>query len=81
VLYDLAAFAYYCATLQEVFTGRLDGERIAWATGRASGPGSFDSLAETRNAFALGAPLAWRLISNFRTAWSMETRDIAKVAP
>ena len=78
---DIAAFAYYCATLQEVFTGRLDGERIAWATGRASGPGSFDSLAETRNAFALGAPLAWRLISNFRTAWSMETRDIAKVAP
>ena len=77
---DFAAFAYYCATLQEVFTGGLDGERIAWATARVSGPGSFDSLAGTRNAFALGAPLAWRLISNFRIAWSMETRDIAKVA-
>jgi energy-coupling factor transporter ATP-binding protein EcfA2 len=78
---DFAAFAYYCATVQEVFTDRLDGDRITRATARVPGPASFDSLAGTRNAFALGAPLAWRMISNFRAAWSMETRDIARVSP
>ena len=77
---DFAAFTYYCATLQEVFTDQLDGKRLAQATASDGGRGSFDSLARTRNAFALGAPVAWRLISNFRSAWSMETRDISKVA-
>lgn len=77
---DFAAFTYYCATLQEIFTDRLDGKRLAQATASDSWRGSFDSLARARNAFALGAPVAWRLISNFRSAWSMETRDISKIA-
>ena len=77
---DFAAFTYYCATLQEIFTDRLDGKRLAQATASDGGRGSFDSLARARNAFVLGAPVAWRLVSNFRSAWSMETRDISKIA-
>jgi hypothetical protein len=76
---DFAAFTYYCATLQEVFTDGLDGESITRATTGLPGPGTFDSLAGTRNAFALGTPLAWRLITKFRDAWSMETRQIDKL--
>jgi len=75
---DFAAFTYYCATLQENFTDRLDGKRLAQATASDGGRGSFDSLAGAKNAFALGAPVAWQLISNFRSAWSLETREISK---
>jgi hypothetical protein len=78
---DCAAFAYYCATLQEVFTDQLDDESIIRATAENPEPGTFDALAGTRNAFAIGTPLAWRLITKFRDAWSMETRDIGKVIP
>lgn len=78
---DFAAFAYYCATLQEVFTERLDDECITRATAEIPGPGTFDALAGARNAFALGTPLAWRLITKFREAWSMETRDIGEIIP
>jgi hypothetical protein len=76
---DFAAFTYYCATLQEVFTDRLDPERITWATVETTGFGTFDALAGTRNAFAVGTPLAWRLLTKFREAWSLETRDIGNI--
>ena len=78
---DFAAFTYYCATLQDVFTDRLDHESMIRATAEIPGPGTFDALAGTRNAFALGTPLAWRLITKFRDAWSLETRDIRKITP
>jgi hypothetical protein len=78
---ELAAFAYYCATLQEVFTGRLDDESIIRATAENPENGTFDALARTRTAFGLGTPLAWRLITRFRDAWSLETRDIGKITP
>ena len=77
---DFAAFTYYCATLQEIFTDHLDGKRLAQATASDGGRGSFDSLARARNAFALGTPAAWRMISNFRSAWSMDTREISKAS-
>jgi hypothetical protein len=72
---DFAAYAYYCATLQEVFTDRLDRERIIAATSVPPGPDSFDALASARAAFSLDTLLAWRLISQFRKACSLETRE------
>lgn len=73
--FEIACYAYYCATLQEVFTDSLDYDRIVQATEGPPGPGSFDSLAAARNAFALNTSLAWRLITRFRAAWSLETRE------
>jgi hypothetical protein len=72
---DFAAYAYYCATLQEVFTDQLDGKQIITATSEPNSPASFDTLADARNAFALDTMLAWRLITQFRAAWSIETRE------
>jgi hypothetical protein len=72
---EFACYAYYCATLQEVFTDALDYDRIVQATEGPPRPGSFDSLAAARNAFTLNTTLAWRLITRFRDAWSLETRD------
>ena len=72
---EFAAYAYYCATLHEVFNGRLDDERIIEASSQPSDPGSFDALAAVRNAFTLNTMLTWRLITEFRSAWSMETRE------
>ena len=72
---DFAAYAYYCATLQEVFTDQLDRERIIAATSLPPGPGTFDALARARAAFSLDTQLAWRLTTQFRKAWSMETRE------
>src|SRR6516162_1371024 len=54
---DLAAYAYYCATLQEVFTGELDDARMIKATGTPSEPVSFDALARARNAFTTDTQL------------------------
>lgn len=71
---DLAAYAYYCATLQDVFTGMLDAAQMTKATSTAS-PGSFDALAAARHAFTLDPHLAWRSITEFRQAWTLETRD------
>jgi hypothetical protein len=75
---DLAAYAYYCATLQDVFTGTLDATQMTKATSSAS-PGSFDALAAARQAFTLDPHLAWRSITEFRQAWTLETRDPASM--
>jgi hypothetical protein len=72
---DFAAYAYYCATLQDVFTEHLDAERMIKATSASPEPGSFDALAAARHAFTLDTVLAWRSITQFRQAWSLETRD------
>ena len=72
---DFAAYCYFCATLHEVFTGQINHEAIISATGATPGPGSFDALAAARNAFALDAHLAWRVVTTFREAWSLETRE------
>jgi hypothetical protein len=72
---EFAAYSYYCATLQEVFTAGLDTERMVEATSALSGPGGFDALAAARYAFTLDTHLAWRSITQFRKAWSLETRD------
>jgi hypothetical protein len=72
---DLAAYAYYCATLQEVFTDELDDARMIEATSASSEPGSFDALARARSAFTTDTQLAWNLITQSRIAWSLEPRE------
>jgi len=72
---EFAAYAYYCATVQDTFNDQLDNKRIIDATSQPIGPGSFDTLAGARNAFTRNTMLAWRLITEFRAAWSMETRE------
>jgi hypothetical protein len=72
---DLAAYAYYCATLQEIFTDHLGRKRMVQASGESAGPGGFDALAAARNAFSVDTLLAWRSTSQFRKAWSLETRE------
>jgi hypothetical protein len=74
---DLAAYAYYCATLQDVFTDQLDEARMLKATSKLSESGSFDELAAARNAFTIDTLLAWKLITQCRTAWSLETHEPA----
>jgi hypothetical protein len=71
---DLAAYAYYCATLQDVFTDKLDANQMIKAT-TTSAPGSFDTLAAARQAFALDTQLAWQSITEFRQAWSLPVRQ------
>ena len=75
---NFAAYAYYCATLQEVFTDGLDSERVEQAANVASQSpesGSFDALAAARNAFMIDTMLAWRLITRFRKEWCLEIRQ------
>jgi hypothetical protein len=72
---ELAAYAYYCATLQEVFSERMSDQQIIEATSQPAQPGSFETLASAKNAFTLSTMLAWRLNTQFRAAWSMETRE------
>lgn len=73
--FEFSTYAYYCATLQDVFNGQLDIERVIDATSQPGNPGSFDALASARNAFTLNTMLAWHLITEFRSAWSMDTRE------
>lgn len=75
---DLAAYAYYCATLQEIFTDRLDDAQMVKATNKSSGPGSFDALAAARNTFTVDTLLAWNLVTQCRNAWSLETQSYPK---
>ena len=72
---DFATYAYYCATLQEVFSDRLDNEHMIEATADSTNPGNFDALAAARNAFAADTSLAWNLITQFRHAWSLDVRS------
>jgi hypothetical protein len=72
---DLAAFAYYCATLQDVFNNNLSTSQMITATSTPTDPGSIDAIAAARHAFTLDTQLAWQSITQFRKAWHMETRD------
>jgi hypothetical protein len=70
---DFAAYAYYCATLQDVFSDHLDAERMLRATSGGDDPGTFEALAAARHASALDTQLAWWEISQFRDAWGLNT--------
>jgi hypothetical protein len=78
---DFAAYAYYCATLQEVFTDHLDAGQVIRATSPGGGSGTFDALAAARHAFALDTQLAWQAISQFREAWGLKTLTWAAPPP
>jgi hypothetical protein len=79
---EFSAYAYYCATLQEVFGDGVDSQRIVQATSTTTTglpeSGSFDALADARNAFTIDTALAWRLITKFRKEWCLETREPVK---
>jgi hypothetical protein len=77
--HEFAAFAYFCATVQEIFTDELGSERMIEATGSSGDRGSFDALVAARNALALDTLLSWRLTSEFRNQWHLETRELIKV--
>lgn len=70
---DFAAYAYYCATLQDIFADRLDPSRMINATSASPTPGNFDALAAVRQVFTLDTHLAWQSITEFRQVWSLET--------
>jgi hypothetical protein len=70
---DFAAYAYYCAALQDVFTDHLDAAQMFRATSAGDDPGTFDALAAARHAFALDTQLAWQAVSRFREAWGLST--------
>ncbi|MFD1547389.1 hypothetical protein [Nonomuraea guangzhouensis] len=64
---EFAAYLYFCATLEEIFTGELTGPGDADA---------FDGLAAARHAFAFDTRLAWRTISAARRAWALRPYDL-----
>src|ERR1700729_3347912 len=57
--FDFTAYAYYCTTLQDVFTDQLDDDRIVRATSDPRSAAGFDALAGIRNALGLDTMLAW----------------------
>ncbi|GAA3793537.1 hypothetical protein GCM10022226_11080 [Sphaerisporangium flaviroseum] len=65
---EFATYAYFCATLGEVFTDGLTADRVR------SSP-IFDDLAAARHAFALDTRLAWRLISSIRQGWALSVLE------
>ncbi|GAA4586578.1 hypothetical protein GCM10023194_33120 [Planotetraspora phitsanulokensis] len=66
---DFVAYAYFCATLEEVFTEELTAERIRETA-------EFDTLAAARRAFAVDTGLAWRAISSVRREWHLDTWEL-----
>ncbi|MFF0773436.1 hypothetical protein ACFYUK_31400 [Nonomuraea wenchangensis] len=64
---EFAAYSYFCATLEEIFTGELTGSRNAE---------TFDDLAAARHAFAIDTRLAWRTISAARRACALQPYDL-----
>src|SRR5260370_6905383 len=72
---DFAAYAYYCATLQEVFTDQLDDTHMVKATSTPSEPVSFDALPAAQNAFTTDTLLACNSTSQSRTTRYLETRE------
>jgi len=72
---DFAGYAYYCATLQEIFTEKLDSARMIEATRASPEAGTFDAMAAARFAFTIDTQLAWNSITQCRQAWQLETRQ------
>ncbi|MEV5889133.1 hypothetical protein [Nonomuraea fuscirosea] len=64
---EFAAYTYFCATLEEIFTGELT---------RSPGAIAFDDLAAARHAFTFDTGLAWRTISTARRAWALTSHDL-----
>jgi hypothetical protein len=72
---ELTGFYYYCATLLEVFDGRLTKDRLQKAEADA-GPLSLDQLARSRQTFAVNPRVAWWAVSEFRGAWDLDVFEL-----
>jgi hypothetical protein len=71
--WQAAMLVYHSATLQQVFTDQLDIHRVEQARDQTAHPGSFDQLAEARNAITEDPRLAGALLDEFREAWNLPT--------
>ena len=69
---ELAAHAYFCATLLVFFGSPISRQAMITATA-PRGSLSFDALAHARQAFAVNPRLAWVTINRFREAWKLPT--------
>jgi hypothetical protein len=67
---ELIGFFYYCATVTQFFEF-ADTSVLEQARSPASGYGTLEHLARSRQAFTLNAPLAWQQITRFRAAWNL----------
>jgi hypothetical protein len=72
---DFTAYAYFCATVREVFTDSLDHARIAQCADDPGWAGSFDALAAARHAFGMDTRIAWAGVTGFRLAWNLDVRE------
>lgn len=62
----LGGYTYFCLTLMEVFGPAVDSRKM-----RAK-RATMETLASARRTFSGDAQLAWRKISDFRSAWGLE---------
>lgn len=72
---DFVAYAYFCQTVGEVFSGSLDETRLRRCAGTPAWEGGFDAFAAARAAFATDAGIAWRAISRVRQSWNLPVRE------
>jgi hypothetical protein len=69
---EAAMLAYHSATLMQVFNDALD-QQQALDAHYITSSGSFDRLAQARNAISEDPQLAWLLLDEFREAWKYQT--------
>ncbi|GAB3137948.1 hypothetical protein [Microbispora hainanensis] len=72
---ELIAFLYLSMTLEDVFNERLDEDRVRSAADDSHGQCLFDMLASARSALGTNTELAWRLTSEARSAWGLDSWD------
>ncbi|MFI7031918.1 hypothetical protein ACIBK1_24690 [Microbispora rosea] len=72
---ELIAFLYLSMTLEDVFNEHLDEDRVRSAADDSHGQCLFDRLASARSALGTNTELAWRLTSEARSAWGLDSWD------
>ncbi|OPG12684.1 hypothetical protein [Microbispora sp. GKU 823] len=72
---ELTAFLYLSMTLEDVFNEHLDEDRVKFAADDSQGQCVFDMMASARWALGTNTELAWRLTSETRQAWGLESWD------
>lgn len=68
---EAGSFAYYCATLLDVFMKKTEEELLRRGISQPNNPGSFDSLAGVRQRLAVNPQLAWLALDSFRQEWGL----------
>ncbi|MFG1863505.1 hypothetical protein [Microbispora bryophytorum] len=72
---ELFAFLYLSMTLEDVFNEHLDEDLVRAAADDSHGQCLFDLLASARSALGTNTELAWRLTSEARSAWGLDSWD------